>query len=1349
MKRNIKTLTRLGSAVLLGLSATLTARADYPSTVLSQGAPAYYRLNETTQPAPAPLATNIGSLGASANGTFVSLPSFNAPGPFTGSVSVGLDGSSQYISTPWTAGLNTSQFTYEVWAKPAQVPLGVTVAYLSSSADISSPRAGWYLAQDGGTFGTGGNNWVCRAFYQNGTTPLFQIFAPMAAGWQHVVITFDGTNACMYVNGVLGGSTTNAYSTGNPLNTYTYVPNTSSAFNVGARSDSLYPWPGNVAEAAMYPAALPANRVAAHYTAATTAPATYASTVLADAPVLYDRYKAPPNATIANSGTLGSAYDGLLLPDAHAGSPGPSSPTYPGFEAANKSASFDAQGGAGQIPALNFNTNTITISGWVNATNSQKLGAGIVVCDSSGTGAGLIIDGAFGGLGLGYYWNGDPSTFNWSPNHDAGLPTLPDSDWAFVALVIQPTEADIYIASPSVSGPIAFQSVTNYYNHINQSFSGPTLIGTDAGDPTYSFNGAIDEVGIWNRALNSGELYTQYGAAVGGLKPIVFSDPPSPSQPIVAGDILTLAVNAGGTPNLSYQWRQNESPLPAPAGTNAVYVKPNFSIAGDSGNYDVIVTNLYGSATSGVAVVTGQLATAPVVTQVPMGGTIYPGGTLNLTVAASGGGLVYQWSKNGVPISGATLPTFYIASVVPTNSGSYTVSITNALGATNVGPAVVTVPVVAPGTYASVIASNHPTAWWRLDETNLSTGAILYDAMGLHNGTYTNNGGLTSSPGAIAAGANGTALAFNGDGSYASVPFFSALSGSKFTLELWAKQTVVTPNVTAASSWDTSATAAGYDIGAQSYWDGANVDYSVGQSGPLNNYDPTINPGQWVHIVLEYGGTGNASYPWEIFINGYNDGTYVYGDNSPLNSSKPFIIGGRGTGLASVLSRYFVGSVDEVAFYNYNLTSAQVLADYTAAFLGVPPTFTLQPKSQNAIVGDNVALSVATAGAKPITVQWKKNGASVPFQTNTTLTISNIYYTASSDIYSAVATNAAGSAVSSNAVITVYPAPTFANLTNGLVLHLPFDGNYNDTSGHANNGVPSGTTFSTGQIGANSLVYQTVTVTNLTATSSNVTFVSSTYVDLGTGYGTPGDLQFGPSASFSVSLWVKLPNGFEGGDLPFIGTAVGSFNNFGWDLGPTYNAGGWQWCIDDGTNDVDVSGPGNSINDGNWHNFVLSVNRAANLASAFVDGVAVGSRDITGLGTLDNGHLVTIGQDPTYAYPPSFNGAASATDLAAWNMLQTADLDDLGIWRRALTDIEARSIYIEGQTYGKSFDTPGSVVLYPYSLPGGKLGISWISGTLQQATSLTGPWTAVPGATPPSYQVTPAGAGNKFYRVSN
>lgn len=47
---------------------------------------------------------------------------------------------------------------------------------------------------------------------------------------------------------------------------------------------------------------------------------------------------------------------------------------------------------------------------------------------------------------------------------------------------------------------------------------------------------------------------------------------------------------------------------------------------------------------------------------------------------------------------------------------------------------------------------------------------------------------------------------------------------------------------------------------------------------------------------------------------------------------------------------------------------------------------------------------------------------------------------------------------------------------------------------------------------------------------------------------------------------------------------------------------------------------------------------------------------------------------------------------------------------------------------------------------GNQVEIMWSEGTLQESTTLTGGWTDVPGATAPSYKVTP-GAGNKFYRA--
>lgn len=1303
MKSIHKTLVRLGSTLLLALSTALTARADYASTVISQNPVGYYQLNETVQPTSSS-ATNSGSLGSSANGTYVSLPSLNQPGPFTGSVSVGLDGTSQYVSVPWLAGLNTPAFSFEIWANPAQVP---KFDYLASSVEVTSPRSGWYFAQDdGSTFGLG-SAWVIRFFNQNASTPSVTLSAPVvttAGTWVLLTLTYNGTTAVLYTNGVAADTET---PTG-------YVPNVDAPFTIGARSSLNFEWPGKIAETAMYGTALTAGRVAAHYTAAKTAPATYATTVLADAPLTYYRFQAPSQPIAANSGTLGSAGNGLYLADAVAGTPGPTPPPYPGFSAANKAPAFDAGSGAVRLPAFNFNTNTVTITCWVNATNlptAENAGAGIVVCDGGSTASGLIIDGVNGGLGLGYFWNNDPNTYEVSLSGDLGLPMLNNAEWDYVALVIQPTEADIYISSPT----IPFTSVTNFYPNVNQAFDAATLIGIDGGAvPPDPFNGAIDEVAIWDRSLASGELYSQYASAVGGLGPIVFSGPPSPDQPIVAGDTLTLVVNAGGTPNLFYQWYSNSVAI---SGANSsVYTKPNFSIAADSGTYFVIVTNSFGSATSGVATVTGQLATAPVITSVPVGGNIYPGGTLNLSVGAKGGGLVFQWSTNGTPIPGATKSSYIVASVSTNDAGSYYVSVTNSLGATNLGPFVITVPVLAPGTYAQVVSADAPEAWWRMDDISATNGALMADAMGRHPGTYTNAGGLTvGNIGAITGGIAGTAAEFTGDASYGYVPFFPALADQKFTLEMWVNQTNIVNNVTAASSADANGN--NYGVAAESYWQGFVNGGTFGQPpGVTAGYDPTILPGQWTHIVITHDPTLEPTYAWEIWVNGVTDG-YIWEDG-PVNQSGPFIIGGLGTGLPSILSDNFIGDVDEVAFYgNKILTSTQIQAHYAAAFFGVPPSFSVLPQSQTAFAGENVTLSAAAVGAQPIAYQWKKNNANLPFQTNMTLIVSNVSFTANTDIYSVTATNAFGITNSSGTQITVYYPPNDANLTNNLVCHLTFDGTYSDSSGHNNNGTPIGSpSFVPGILGGQGL--------NVSTDTTNGIY---NYVTLG----NPPDFQFGSLVNFSISYWVQFPTNAAPEDLPFFCSAINSTGGPGITLSPS-GSGGWQWSLDNlSTNGVRVAGAQNTINDGSWHNVVETFDRTEN-GSTYLDGQLVSAVSIVGIGSIDSGSVFNIGQDPTGLYPVS----------------ATYNLDDMGVWREVLSDIEAKSIYYVAQHYGKSFNTsgPANLSCNIYKTPSGNVGISWQTGTLVSSGTVTGPWNPVPGATLPFYQTTPAKT-NTFYRV--
>src|SRR6266481_3235706 len=68
---------------VLALGAGLTARADYPTTVLSDGPFAYFRLNETYTTLP-DLATNLGTIGTDGTGSYVGTVSQGVAGALLG-----------------------------------------------------------------------------------------------------------------------------------------------------------------------------------------------------------------------------------------------------------------------------------------------------------------------------------------------------------------------------------------------------------------------------------------------------------------------------------------------------------------------------------------------------------------------------------------------------------------------------------------------------------------------------------------------------------------------------------------------------------------------------------------------------------------------------------------------------------------------------------------------------------------------------------------------------------------------------------------------------------------------------------------------------------------------------------------------------------------------------------------------------------------------------------------------------------------------------------------------------------------------------------------------------------------
>ncbi len=731
----------------------------------------------------------------------------------------------------------------------------------------------------------------------------------------------------------------------------------------------------------------------------------------------------------------------------------------------------------------------------------------------------------------------------------------------------------------------------------------------------------------------------------------------------------TVSANSGNLINLNFSGQQN---------ITALFIDGAQQTSGT-----------WGSTASGAAHVndavftgTGKLNVlgSPVVVQQPVSITTYPDTNVSFTVVAAGDpSFLYQWYRNNAAVPSATDAT-YTFMAEAANAGTYFCAITNNFGHTNSANAVLTI--LATNAYVNVIRGDQPISYWRLDETN---GTVAVDGINGNNGGYVNarlgqpSFSLTDPDTSV-----GLPLA-TGNRGYVAVTNVTPFNFTTFpfSLETWAYFTNVTAKARMISTLHITGVG-GYAFGIVA--GGTALEYTAG--GIVDRDTPTLAnplvPGVWYHLVLTSdGGT------YTFYVNGAPVGTGAVSGAAPSGSQSPMNFGCNPVSYTNntagdPLGEQLNGRLDEIAIYGYNLSQDQVTNHFNARYAALTPPVAATPIASP---GTNYVSTTNTtiqefAGGQALAYQWYHGATAVSGATDATLALPNLQLSDAGS-YSVVVTNPAGMSTSSAVSLTVLPiptSPTDLSLTNGLVLHLQFENNTLDTSGHNNNGTNVGSTsfVPDGEIGTNALHY-----------SSDAGSSSFNYVTLG----VRPDLKFSSNVNFTVSYWIRqtpVNTVTMYTNLPFFTDAIGSTGNGGYAFAPYATAstwGGWSWTFGSTSS---TGGPtdANLINDGTWHHLVHVGDRLTSM-STYLDGALVESKAISFIGDTDNANATTIGQDPTGAYP----------------VTAEADIDDVGVWRRTLTPLEVTGVFLAGVSNHVTFAPPIT------SVPATSVTISNISGT--------------------------------------
>jgi hypothetical protein len=781
------------------------------------------------------------------------------------------------------------------------------------------------------------------------------------------------------------------------------------------------------------------------------------------------------------------------------------------------------------------------------------------------------------------------------------------------------------------------------------------------------FNGSLDEIKIFNRALGNNEVNALFnnGAFPQTMPTILVTPAP---QTLFPGNTASFSAQAIGG-NLSYQWNFDAAPIPG--ATNNTLILTNIT-ATNAGSYSIVVSNAAGTASSSVT-----LSVAPPTLlhrySFVSDATDSVGGANGAIVAPNGGGAATI--SHGLVLPGNAVGGFGYSGYVSLPAGLLTAT-------TNL-------------TVECWVKQSQDNTWAEIWDFGSSTsenfGLIPYPG---NNGNkmevaFTPDGGEQDLQSAVSFP--------NGSEQYVCLTYnASTLTGNLYTngalvATLTLPDDTYTPG-TIGGAGGTTEDMLGNDVYGDDQFSGVIYEFRIwnGIVSPLylavtsaagpgvvaTNLTPAVLTVTVTNASVGAGFTQQASataaFPGAAEVP-------VTGFVTNWSSSNPNVLAVNGSGAITAVN---TGSATISATLNgFTGTSASITVTSS------PPVITQEPATfETLLAGVTLNASVANSGNPPFVYRWYFDSSPVPISTAAapTLAITNLQL-ANAGSYTCVVSNQYGTASSSALNLTV-AAPTAYQqslVSLGPIAYWPLT----ETSGTIAHDLVGN--YNGSYIGGVTLAQSGPTNSIFGSLSGSALFNgSSGYVDIPEG---PFDI----TGAITTVAWVEVSTvpGFAG---------LFGHGDDSWRM--SVNSSGEPGASEGSATDATSS---SSIMDGNWHMIAYTYSGIPgnNNGLLYVDGVLVASDSVTAAPAGDNLD-VWIGGSPDYGT----------------GRLLNARIAHAAIFTQALTAAQVQDLQ-EGIYVG-----PVSLSI---ARSGSSAVLGWQAGALLQAPTLLGPWTTNTAAASP------------------